>query len=74
MKWGYKMKCKEWSKSLEDGRKAKFTCDVLQEGVAFVAAQVAGNPVVYSVLLSKANSPLSSEDVESHFAAELKKK
>ena len=68
------MKYQEWTKTLEDGRKVKFTWDVLHEGVAFVTAQLAGNPVIYSVMLTKANRPLSCEDVESHFAAELKKK
>lgn len=35
---------------------------------------LAGNGVVYSVLLAKAGSPLSCEDVESHFKDKLLKK
>lgn len=68
------MKDQEWIKTLADGRKVKFTWETMQEDVVFVTAQLAGNPVVYSVMLTKANSPLSCEDVESHFAAELAKK
>jgi len=33
---------------------------------AFLTAQLAGNAVVYSVVLTKAKKPLSREDVESH--------
>jgi len=43
----------------------------LPEDGAFITAQVAGNEVVYSVLLTKARNPLSHEDVESHFKGEL---
>lgn len=64
----------EWIKTLEDGRKVKFTYQELPEDVAFVTAQLAGNEVVYSVLLAKARNPLSHEDVESHFKGELSKK
>jgi hypothetical protein len=39
---------------------------------AFITAQLAGNEVVYSVVLSK--NPLNREDVESHFMGELSKK
>ncbi len=39
-----------------------------------MTAQLAGNEVVYSVLLAKAKNPLTREDVESHFKAELAKK
>jgi hypothetical protein len=41
---------------------------------AFIAAQIAGNEVVYSVVLTKVKNPLSREDVESHFEGELSKK
>jgi hypothetical protein len=41
---------------------------------AFLTAQLAGNEVVYSVVLTKARNPLSREDVESHFESELSKK
>ena len=64
----------EWIKSLPDGRKVKFIYQALPEDGAFITAQIAGNEVVYSVVLSKAKNPLSREDVESHFAGELSKK
>jgi hypothetical protein len=65
---------KEWIKTLEDGRKVKFTCQELPDDGAFITAQVAGNPVVYSIVLTKANNPLNREDVERDFNAELSKK
>jgi hypothetical protein len=65
---------KEWIKKLEDGRNVKFIYQELPEDGAFITAQVAGNEVVYSVVLTKAKNPLSREDVESHFAGELSKK
>ena len=61
----------EWIKTLEDGRKVKFIYQELPEDGAFITAQLAGNEVVYSVLLAKAGNPLSREDVESHFKREL---
>jgi hypothetical protein len=61
----------EWVKTLEDGRKVKFVYQELPEDGAFLTAQLAGNEVVYSVLLTKAGNPLSHEDVESHFKSEL---
>jgi hypothetical protein len=61
----------EWIKTLEDGRKVKFIYQVLPEDGAFITAQLAGNEVVYSVVLSNARNPLSREDVESHFKREL---
>jgi hypothetical protein len=64
----------EWIKTLEDGRKVKFIYQVLPEDGAFITAQIAGNEVVYSVLLSNARNPLSRLDVESHFQGELSKK
>jgi hypothetical protein len=64
----------EWIKTLEDGRKVKFVYQQLPEDAAFMTAQVAGNEVVYSVLLTKAGNALSHEDVESHFKGELSKK
>ena len=64
----------EWVKTLEDGRKVKFIYQELPEDVAFITAQLAGNEVVYSVILTKAGNPLSREDVESHFEGELSKK
>jgi hypothetical protein len=64
----------EWIKTLEDGRKVKFIYQELLEDGAFLSAQIAGNEVVYSVVLAKAQNPLSQEVVESHFQAELSKK
>jgi hypothetical protein len=64
----------EWIKTLEDGRKVKFIYQELPEDGAFITAQLAGNEVVYSVVLTKAGNPLSREDVESHFECELSKK
>ena len=64
----------EWIKTLADGRKVKFVYQELPQDGAFLTAQLAGNEVVYSVLLPKAKNPLSREDVESHFTGELSKK
>jgi hypothetical protein len=69
-----KMPDEEWINVLPDGRKVKFVYQELPEDGAFITAQIAGNEVVYSVLLAKARNPLSREDVESHFKAELSKK
>jgi len=64
----------EWIKTREDGRKVKFTYQELPENGAFISAQIAGNEVVYSIVLSKARNPLSCEDVEGRFEGELLKK
>jgi hypothetical protein len=64
----------EWIKTLEDGRKVKFSYRELPEDGAFITAQIERNEVVYSVLLTKARNPLSRDDVESHFKGELSKK
>jgi hypothetical protein len=64
----------EWIKMLEDGRKVKFIYQELPEDGAFITAQIQGNEVVYSVVLTKARNPLTREDVESHFKGELSKK
>jgi hypothetical protein len=64
----------EWIKKLEDGRDVKFVCQELPEGAAFLTAQIAGNEVVYSILLTRAGKPLSRDDVESRFKGELAKK
>jgi hypothetical protein len=68
------MQDEEWVKNLEDGRKVKFTYLKLPEYGAFITAQIAGNEVVYSIVLTHAKNPLSREDVESHFDGELAKK
>jgi hypothetical protein len=64
----------EWIKTLEDGRKVKFIYQELREDGAFITAQIEGNEVVYSVVLTKARNQLSREDVESRFKGELSKK
>ena len=64
----------EWIKTLEDGRRVKFTYQELPDEGAFITAQVQGNKVVYSIVLTKAKNPLSREEVESHFESELLKK
>jgi hypothetical protein len=64
----------EWVKTLADNRKVKFIYQELPEDGAFITAQIAGNEVVYSIVLTKARNPLSHEDVESRFRAELSKK
>ncbi len=64
----------EWVKTLEDGRKVKFIYQEWPEDGAFITAQIGGNEVVYSVVLTKARNPLSHEDVESHFKGELSKR
>ena len=68
------MRDEEWIKTLEDGRRVKFIYQELPAGGAFLTAQLAGNEIVYSVVLTKARNPLSREDVESRFKGELSKK
>jgi len=65
------MSDEEWFNTLEDGRKVKFTYQQLPKASAFITAQLAGNKVVYSVVLTDARNPLSHKDVESYFDAEL---
>ena len=62
----------EWIKTLADHRRVKFTNRELDER-AFLTAQVEGKKVVYSIVLSNANNPLSREEVETHFEGELSK-
>jgi hypothetical protein len=64
----------EWIKTIEDGRKVKFIYQELPENGAFITAQLAGNEVVYSVVLTDTRNPLSREDVERRFKSELSKK
>ena len=64
----------QWIKTLGDGRRVKFIYQALPEYGAFITAQLAGNEVVYSVVLTKARNSLSREDVEGHFKGELSKK
>jgi hypothetical protein len=64
----------QWVKILGDGRNVRFIYQELSDGGAFMTAQIAGNEVVYSVILGQAGKPLTHQDVESHFEAELSKK
>jgi hypothetical protein len=64
----------EWIKTLADGRKVKFIYQELPGDGAFITAQIAGNEVVYSIILAKARNPLSRVDVENRFQGELSKK
>jgi hypothetical protein len=64
----------EWIKTLADGRNVKFIYQELPVDGAFISAQLEGNEVVYSVVLTNARKPLSRDDVESHFKGELSKK
>jgi hypothetical protein len=64
----------EWIKTLEDGRKVRFIYQELPEDGAFMTAQLAGNEVVYSIVLTEAENPLSREDVENRFKGELSRK
>ena len=61
-------------KTLADGRRVKFTYQELPDEGAFITAQVEGNKVVYSIVLTSAKNPLSREEVEGHFEGELLKK
>ena len=69
-----KLQDEEWIKTMEDGRKVKFIYQELPEDGAFITAQLAGNEVVYSVVLTNARNPLSRDDVERRFKSELSKK
>jgi hypothetical protein len=63
----------EWIKTFADRRRVKFTNQELDER-AFLTAQVTGNKVVYSIVLTDAKNPLSREEVETHFEGELSKR
>ena len=69
-----RMPSDEWIQTLADGRRVKFTYQELADKGAFITAQVEGNKVVYSIVLTDARNPLSREEVESHFEGELLKK
>jgi hypothetical protein len=64
----------EWIKKLSDGRFVQFTYLELEGGGVFMAAQIAHNEVVYSILLSELNNPLNRKEVERRFESELLKK
>jgi hypothetical protein len=63
----------EWIKTLADRRRVKFTHQELAAST-FLTAQVEGNKVVYSIILTDAKNPLSHEEVEAHFEGELSKR
>jgi hypothetical protein len=68
------MPIEEWIKTLEDGRRVKFTNQELPGSGSFITAQFEKNEVVYSIVLDKVRNPLSREEVENRFRAELSKK
>jgi len=68
------MPIEEWVKTLEDDRRVKFTNQELPGNGSFITAQVEKNEVVYSIVLDKLKNPLSREEVENRFRAELSKK
>jgi hypothetical protein len=68
------MSDEEWIKTLEDGRRIKFIYQELPENRAFITSQIAGNEVVYSIVLDDVQNPLSRQEVESCFGSELSKK
>ena len=63
----------EWIRTFADGRKVKFSHDELMDST-FITAQIEGNEVVYSILLNKAETNMSHEEVEGRFERELSKK
>jgi hypothetical protein len=64
----------EWIRALADGRRVKFTIQELPDDGVFMTAQIEGNKVVYSIILTEAKDPLSREEIETHFEGELSKK
>ena len=61
----------EWTEVLADGTVVKFTAQEIAGEGAFFTAQIAGHPVVYSVLLSQAKGPFNREAIERRFTREL---
>jgi hypothetical protein len=51
------MRDEDWIKTLEDGRKVKFIYEELPADGAFLTAQLAGNEVVYSVVIDQSRKP-----------------
>ena len=64
----------EWIRGLADGRRVKFTIQKLPDDGVFMTAQIEGNKVVYSIILTKAKDPLTRGDVERHFEGEVFRK
>ena len=72
--WGItKMPNDEWIRTFADGRKVKFSNDELMD-TTFITAQIEGSEAVYSILMSKAETKLSREEVEGRFERELSRK
>ena len=65
---------REWIRGLADGRRVKFTIQELPDDGVFMTAQIEGNKVVYSIILTEAKHPLRREEIEKHFEGELSKK
>jgi hypothetical protein len=68
-----KMPNDEWIRTFADGRNVEFSHDELTDAM-FITAQIEGNEVVYSILLNKAETNLSREEVEGRFKRELSRK
>ena len=68
-----KMPSDEWIRTFADGRSVKFSHDELIDAT-FITAQIEGNEVVYSILMSKTETKLSREEVERRFEGELSRK
>jgi hypothetical protein len=68
------MRDEQWVKQLHDGRLVKFTYQELPADGAFITAQIERNKVVYSIILDKAENPMSHDEVEIQFKVELAKK
>jgi hypothetical protein len=68
------MRDQQWVKTLDDGRMVKFTYQGLVDGGAFITAQIAGNEIVYSIMLTKARNSSNRADVEIRFEGEFSKK
>ena len=64
----------EWIKALPDGRRVKFTYQELPDDGRFITAQVEGNKVVYSIVLTDTKDSRGRGEVESQFEGELSKK
>ena len=71
---GEEMPSDEWIRILADGGRVKFTNQELADDCVFITAQVEGNKVVYSVVLTNTENPLSRKEVESHFEGELQRR
>jgi hypothetical protein len=55
---GSGMRNDERIRTLADGRRVRFTNPNLPDNRVFIAAQIEGNKVVYSVILTNAENPL----------------